>query len=93
MEMILNILLWTHCIIDIDDVMFGNNFKEHMRNLKMVLERMREYNIMAKPKKCTLAREELKYLEHIIGNRQLKVNSESVQKILNMPTLKTLKEV
>ena len=85
---------YSHCIIYIDDVVvFSNNFKEHMRNLELVLEKMREYNVVAKLKKCALVREELKYLGYIIGNGQLKANLESVQKILNMPTPKTLKEV
>ena len=65
MEMMLNGLLWTKCIIYIDDVIiFSATFEQHKKNMREVLKRMREYKVIAKPKKCKIAREEVMYLGH-----------------------------
>jgi len=65
MEMILNGLLWMKCIIYIDDVIiFSTTFEQHKKDMKEVLERMREYEVIAKLKKCKIARGEVTYLRH-----------------------------
>jgi hypothetical protein len=94
MEMMLDGLLWTRCIVYIDDVIiFGRTFEEHTENLRMVLERMREFNVVAKPKKCEVARKELYYLGHKVGGGQIRPSNHNIEKIRNMPMPKTIKEV
>ena len=94
MEMMLSGLLWKICIIYIDDIIiFSSTVEEHHENLRIVLERMREFNIVAKPKKCELMREEVSYLGHRIGHGKLSPLKTNVDKIVDMPVPKTIKEV
>jgi len=65
MEMMLNGLLWMKCIIYIDDVIiFSTTFEQHKKDMREVLERMREYEVIAKLKKCKIAKKEVTYLRH-----------------------------
>jgi hypothetical protein len=41
MELVLNGLQWQICLIYLDDIIvFGNNFKDHMQRLDLVLQRI-----------------------------------------------------
>ena len=94
MEMMLNGLLWMKCIIYIDDVIiFSTTFEQHKKDMREVLERMREYEVIAKPKKCKIAREEVTYLRHQIGEGMLRTKKKTIDKIVNMPLLKTPREI
>lgn len=54
----------------IDDVMiFERTFEEHITNLEMVFERMRNFGTIARLKKCEIACKELYYLGHRIGGK------------------------
>ena len=58
METMLSGLLWKKCIIYIDDVIiFGETFEEHLRNIEEVLDRMRRFNVLAKPSKVPILSE------------------------------------
>ena len=61
--------------------------------MREVLKRMREYKVIAKPKKCKIAREEVMYLGHWIGKGILRTEKKTIDKIVNMPLLKTLREI
>jgi len=61
--------------------------------MREVLERMREYEVIAKPKKCKIVREEVTYLGHWIGEGMLRTEKKTIDKIVNMPLLKTLREI
>jgi len=94
MEMMLNGLLWTKYIIYLDDIIiFSTTFEQHKKDIKEVLERMREYEVIAKPKKCKIAREEVTYLGHRISEGMLRTEKKTIDKIVNMPLLKTLREI
>jgi hypothetical protein len=94
MESMLSGLLWKKCIIYIDDVIiFGSTFEEHLANIEEVLDRMKRYNVMAKPSKCKFCQEEVTYLGHRVGKGKLKMDNYNVEKILNMPMPGTVKEV
>jgi len=94
MEMMLNGLLWGKCIVYIDDVIiFSETFEQHKKDIREVLERMRQYEIIAKSKKCEIAREEVTYLGHRIGGGMLRTEKNTINKIVNMPLPKTLREI
>ena len=94
MEMMLNGLLWMKCIIYINNVIiFSATVEKHKKDMREVLERMREYEVIAKPKKCKIAREEVTYLRHQIGEGMLRTKKKTIDKIVNMPLLKTPREI
>jgi hypothetical protein len=94
MEAMLSGLMWRKCIIYIDDIIiFGDTFDEHLKNIEEILDRMKKFNVMAKPSKCKFCQMEVEYLGHRVGGGKLKMNKHNVDKILNMPMPGTLKEI
>ena len=46
-------MLWSECLVYLDDVIvFGRTFEDHLRNLGLVLARLRTVGLKAKPSKC-----------------------------------------
>ena len=61
--------------------------------MREVLERMREYEVIAKPKKCEIAREEVTYLGHWISEGMLRTEKKTINKIVNIPLPKIHREI
>ena len=44
---------WEHCLVYMDDVIIlGRTCKEHIQNIQLVLQRLREVDLKVKPSKC-----------------------------------------
>ena len=48
---------------------------------------------MVKVKKCDFAKKELKFLEHIISREGIRTDPEKIEKMVNIGSLKNLKEL
>ncbi len=48
---------------------------------------------MVKIKKCNFIKKELKFFRHIISKEEIKVNPEKIEKMVNIGSLKNLKEL
>ena len=58
-----------------DDILvFSNTLEDHLKHLRLVLERLKEVNSKLKPAKCRFARKEVEYLGHILTPDGLKLN-------------------
>ena len=54
-----------YCLIYLDDlIMFSWTMKEHLHQLHVVFDQLREYNFKLKPSKCSLFKEEINYLAY-----------------------------
>ena len=54
-----------YCLIYLDNlIMFLWTAEEHLHQLCMVFNQLREYNLKLKPSKCSLFKEEIKYFAH-----------------------------
>jgi hypothetical protein len=63
MELVLCGLQWERCLVYLDDVMvFGKTCDEALENFTMVLDRLRNANLILKPKKCDLFRKQVTFL-------------------------------
>ena len=68
MDLVLAGLQWKVCLVYLDDViMLGQTFKENIKNLHKVLDRLHEAGLHLKPSKCCFFREQLTYLGHVIS--------------------------
>ena len=68
MDLVLAGLQWEHCLVYLDDVIvFGRNFPEHLKNLQMVFERLRQAGLKLKPSKCAFFQREVRYLGHVVS--------------------------
>ena len=69
MEIMLDGYLWKFALVYIDDIIvYSNTFEDHIKHLRMVLDRIRRVNIKVKPSKCVFCKKEVEYLGHIVGN-------------------------
>ena len=66
MEKVFAGLPLTVCLIYLDDILVpGRTFEGHIKNLRVVLLRLREAKLKLSPKKCDLFRREVKFLGHV----------------------------
>ncbi|GFW99445.1 retrovirus-related Pol polyprotein from transposon 17.6 [Trichonephila clavipes] len=68
METVLEVLPDEACLIYLEDtIILGRSFKEHLKNIRRVLQNLEEANLKLSPSKCQLFRQEVTYLGHIIS--------------------------
>jgi hypothetical protein len=58
----------------------------------MVLQRLREAGLTAKPKKCQFAREKCVYLGHVVGGGMVHPEDMKVEAVLNTKPPQTKKQ-
>ena len=77
-----------------DDILIhSRTFKDHTEHLRGVLEKLKQYNLTAKPSKIATGYRSLEFLGHIVGQGLLKPEEKKVKKILAIPTPTTKKQV
>lgn len=75
-----------------DIVIYSNSVEEHKKHLQLVLDKLRENNLVAKLEKCAFFFEQISFLGFIIGNGKVKTDPEKIIKVNNWPTPKTIKD-
>ena len=82
------------CFIYIDDlIVIGKTKEEHLKNLRIVFNRLRETKLMLNPDKCSFLQKELEYLGHKITPQGIKPLERNVEKIMNFPVPTNKKEL
>ncbi|GFT80534.1 retrovirus-related Pol polyprotein from transposon 297 [Trichonephila clavipes] len=67
METVLGGLSCEACLVYLDDIIIvGHSFEEHLKNIRRVLQKLKEANLKLSPTKDHLFRREVTYLGHII---------------------------
>ena len=70
MENCMGELNFIYCLIYLDDlIVFLQTAEEHLHQICVVFDHLREYNLKLKPMKCSLFREEINYLAHKVSKR------------------------
>jgi hypothetical protein len=85
MNLIIHDLLRVFMEVYINDVVVKSvDFKEHMTDLKLSLERMKKYGLLMNPLKCTFGLSSRRFLGFIVHEHGIKINPkkfESIKKI------------
>lgn len=68
-----------------DIVVTGKNKKEHLKNLRLVLQRLLDTGFKVNSKKSVFFEHEIKYLRHVINKNGLYKDPEKVEAIVNAP--------
>lgn len=71
----------------IDDVLvFSRMLEDHLKHLKLVIDRLQGARLKLKPAKCHFLCTEVEYLGHVITPSGLKTNPKLVSAVKNFPT-------
>ena len=94
MNRILSDLLWERCLVYIDDtVVMGVTFHQHLENLRLVLERIRQAGLQLNPKKCQWFQSSVKYLGHVVSAGGIETDPATTERIRNWPRPESVKEL
>ncbi|KFM59076.1 Retrovirus-related Pol polyprotein from transposon 17.6, partial [Stegodyphus mimosarum] len=70
------------CLIYLDDILIvGKSFREHLKHLRKVLQKLKEANLKLSPAKCKLFRQEVTYLGHVISTEGVRTDPENVSAV------------
>ena len=94
MDLVLAGLQWSHCLVYLDDVIvLGTTFQEHLSNLKLVFERIREAQLKLKSSKCFFLKHKVQYLGYIVSDAGVQPDPAKIEKVATWATPCTTKEV
>ena len=73
-------LNFIYCLIYLDDlIIFSWTAEEHLHQLHVVFDHLREYNLKLKPSKCSLFREDINYLAHKVSKKGVQPSDINVK--------------
>ena len=82
MEFVLAALQWETCLVYLDDaIVYGQNFEEHLEQLKEVFQRFRQAGLKLKPSKCFLLRNRVPYLGHVISAAEVSTDPAKIEAV------------
>ena len=94
MDLVLSGLAWEICLVYLDDVIiFSTDFDEHIRRLKLVLDRLRNANLKLKPSKCSFLQRQVKFLGHVVSGRGVQTDPEKVAAVRDWPIPRNVTDV
>jgi hypothetical protein len=81
-------------IVFLDDVLIFSRTKEdHVRDVRRVLERLRQHKLYAKEDKCELFKEQIDFLGHVISGDGIAMDPSKIKAIQEWPALKSVDDV
>lgn len=81
-------------IVYLDDIMvFSRTRRQHIDDVKAVLQRLREHHLWAKPEKCQFFRKSVEFLGFVISRAGISMDPAKVEAVLQWPAPKTVKDV
>ena len=94
MNLVLTGLQWSSCLVYLDDIIIlGKNFNDHLQNIHLVFQRIRDAGLKLQPPKCKFFQKEVTYLGHIVSHSGISVDPAKVDKVRHWPTPQNPKEV
>ena len=88
-EFIFNILL-----VYLDDLLiYSNSFDQHLTNLRLVFQRLREIGVTLNPEKCQFVMPEVAFLGHKVSADGISTDPDKVAAVERWPTPVTAKDV
>ena len=94
MDLVLAGLQWYNCLVYLDDILIiGKTFDDHLHNLRLVFERLREAGLKLRPSKCAVCRKQVTYLGHIVSRDGIATDPEKTNKVECWPTPTSKKQV
>ena len=94
MEVVFKGLIGTIAMIYIDDiVVYSKTERQHTDHLKIVFDRLRQYNLTLNPSKCVFGLRQVKFLGYIVSSQGLSADPEKAAAISRMTSPQATTEV
>ena len=94
MNLALNGLTWTHCLVYLDDIIiWASTFEDHIRRLRLEFDRKRTACLKLKPSKCHFLRKEVAFLGHVVSSDGIQTDLEKVKAVKTWPVSVNVKEL
>ena len=75
-------------------IILGQDFEEHLNNIRLVLQRLCDAGLRLKPSKCWLFfQQQVKYLGHIISRNGISTDPDKTNRVLKWPPPSSKREV
>ena len=82
MDIVLAGVKWQFALVFIDDILvYSSTWKDHLAHLRIVLQRIIQFGLRLKGKKCLFCRKKVLYLGHVISARGIQPNPDKVKAI------------
>lgn len=86
MDRVLEGLNGVICFIYVDDVLiFSRSFEEHLKHIKLVLDRLKAHNLTVNPSKSIFCKRSIKFLGHKISENGVEMDYDKVKAMLEYP--------
>jgi hypothetical protein len=94
MNVLLEPLLWKCAVVLIDDILIYNKtWDDHLQHIKTVLTLLQQNKFQVKLSKCSFAKNQLTYLEHIVSSQGVATDPTKIESIKNWPRTTNLKDL
>ena len=81
-------------LVYLDDILvYSDNANEHETHLRQVFDWLCEQKLQTKLKKCEFGKPYVKFLGHVVGSGELRVDSDKVAAVLDWEPPKHIKGV
>ena len=80
--------LFVLCYLD-NIVVFSKIEEKHIGHVRLVLQKLREYNLYVKFSKCTFNTKQIESLKFVVGQAEISMESSKVDTIATWPVFKT----
>ena len=72
---------------------FAHTINDMLNHIELVFDRLEQFNVKMKPKKCHFFNNSVVFLGHILSDEGISANPEKVEKVKSWPVPKIIKEV
>ena len=94
MNMVFEPYIGTFVFVYLDDILIASSSpEEHLQHLNLVLEKLTEYDLYAKPTKCKFNQSEVKFLGHIVNKDGIKPDPAKTAVVRDYPMPSNVSEV
>lgn len=81
-------------LVFFDDILvYSNSWEEHLGQLRVVLQRLRDHSLVANEKNCSFGQTSIKYLGHLLSEEGVAMDPSKVVSVLSWPIPHSVKGV
>lgn len=94
MDLLLSGLTYKSCLVYLDDIIvFSSTFEQHLYDLQVIFQRLKDAHFYLKPSKCRFAVQRTEFLGHIVSSNGVQCCDTKIAKVKEARVPTNVKEV